>query len=376
MRFCSQCGDPIEANEKYCNKCGHRLMPENKKIPLIPKKIIIGGISIIIIALILSFFLVTILNQNSLYIDTNNYKNDSELSSQNNSKKNHTAIIYDNVYSGVALETEEDAKNLIIEDSISQKSSCPKEIEAIEEEWIQNYNITAVNLCELDVSFAQELTNVLEIIYQEYPSISDILTNITLVNGNLENNYIAAFMPVFNFAYSDQEDGFPWVIKTQILLNTTYFFNLERLSSAINQSVNTGHFPPNATIYSPVAHEFGHYLSFLAMMKNYNMSSILLIENNETNLLYKIIKDFNDGSFSLEMIEEAYNNYQQSTTSPLPFDEWRGTISDYALAKDNYGKYIYDETIAEAFHDVYLNKDAAAEASKYIVEVLQEKLES
>ena len=76
------------------------------------------------------------------------------------------------------------------------------------------------------------------------------------------------------------------------------------------------------------------------------------------------------------MIEEAYNNYQQSTTSPLPFDEWRGTISDYALAKDNYGKYIYDETIAEAFHDVYLNKDAAAEASKYIVEVLQEKLES
>ena len=56
------------------------------------------------------------------------------------------------------------------------------------------------------------------------------------------------------------------------------------------------------------------------------------------------------------------------------FDEWRGNISEYALAKDNEGNYIYDETIAEAFHDIYLNGNNANEESKYIVDVLKEKI--
>ena len=60
----------------------------------------------------------------------------------------------------------------------------------------------------------------------------------------------------------------------------------------------------------------------------------------------------------------------------MTLDEWRGTISKYALAKNNRGEYIYDETIAESFHDVYLNKNNASDASKYVVEVLKKKLES
>ena len=56
------------------------------------------------------------------------------------------------------------------------------------------------------------------------------------------------------------------------------------------------------------------------------------------------------------------------------FDTFRGSISQYALAKDNNNEYIYDETIAEAFHDVYLNKDQAVDASKYIEAVLKKYL--
>ena len=59
----------------------------------------------------------------------------------------------------------------------------------------------------------------------------------------------------------------------------------------------------------------------------------------------------------------------------VTLDEWRGTISQYALAKDNSGAYIYDETIAESFHDVYLNGDNAKDASKYIYTVLKSELE-
>jgi len=71
---------------------------------------------------------------------------------------------------------------------------------------------------------------------------------------------------------------------------------------------------------------------------------------------------------------EAYINYINDTNSNIEFDEWRNTISDYAVAKDNSGNYIYDETIAEGFHDYYLNGDNAKEASKYIIKVLKKHL--
>lgn len=80
------------------------------------------------------------------------------------------------------------------------------------------------------------------------------------------------------------------------------------------------------------------------------------------------------GNFSQKMLNEAYNRYKADTKDTIGFDEWRGTISKYAVAKDTYGKYIYDETIAEAFHDVYLNKSNSTIASRYIIKVLKEKL--
>ena len=75
-----------------------------------------------------------------------------------------------------------------------------------------------------------------------------------------------------------------------------------------------------------------------------------------------------------EEIEEAYNNYKMKTGTRWTLDEFRASISQYAVAKDNTGNYIWDETIAESFHDVYLNGDKAAPASKYVVAVLKEKL--
>ena len=74
------------------------------------------------------------------------------------------------------------------------------------------------------------------------------------------------------------------------------------------------------------------------------------------------------------MLDEAYQNYIADNGN-INFDEWRGQISEYALAKDDSGEYIYDETIAEAFHDVYLNGEDANIVSKYIVEVLKKYIE-
>jgi hypothetical protein len=227
----------------------------------------------------------------------------------------------------------------------------------------------------MDKEFAEELENVVKVIYNDYPMARGYLTNLSLANATLKEGYIAAFFPSFKFATSKDSSTYPWVMKTQILLNSSYFLNIERIEASVTEGSSSGHFPKNTTKYSPLAHEFGHYLSFIAMINNYDFDSMLLINEDNYNTFYDIVDDFSNGSFSLKMIEESYDNYKLETNTTMTLLEFRESISKYAVAKDNEGNYIYDETIAEAFHDYYLNKENAAPASKAIMKVLRKYLE-
>lgn len=393
-RFCSKCGNQVEQNAMFCNKCGIQLKPitniqtfntsqinnqtytNDNKI-----KMILIGFGSGIIVLIVVFIFVLLFDKSDYYFSNENYEENEVITqtSSNNTNANNkyrTVIITDNFYSGVKISNRSDALKLITEDSVNQKNNCPSEIKKIEEQIIKDYGITAVNLCELDIEYAKEMVNVLKTVYKEYPSIKGYITNFSITNTSMSQNYIAAFMASFLFAASDSSSGYPWVLKTQILLNSTYFLNIQKLESGVKSSSEVGHFPKNATKYSPVAHEFGHYISFLTMMRSYNSESILLIDDNNIDTFYNMVTDHNKGVFSLSMIQEAYNNYKKDTNTTLSLDEWRGTISSYALAKNNSGDYLYDETIAESFHDVYLNGDNAADASKYVIAVLKKRLGS
>ena len=385
--FCTKCGNKLDNNSKFCNMCGapnnytpissqnniNSLIYPNKtnKIKQICIGLGVGSVGVIIVLLIVIFS-----GSSGYYFhEDSNVPEIQTNNSGNKAGKYKTIIITDNKYYGISISGVSDAKDLISKDSTDQKGTCPKEILKIENEIIKKYNITAVNLCEMDIDFAKELINVLKHIYDEYPSVKGYLTNLSLWNGTLsEKSIIAEFMPVFQFASSNTTTTYPWVIKTQIFLNSTYFLNKNKLDSAVKESSSVGHFPPNASIYSPLAHELGHYISYIAMMKYYSTNSILLIDDNNFNTLINLAHDFSDGRHSLNMLEEAYNNYKNDTGDNISFDDWRGTISKYALAKDDKGRYIYDETIAEAFHDVYLNSSNAKIASKYITDVLKERL--
>ena len=417
--FCPRCGNHVEKGTKYCNKCGTFVGESIKSMSTEPslkqnnginnpnqyppyispnanqngstinkknnnKMVLIGvGSGVGLLAVVILMVVLLGGSKNNYYFSSsgnysdNNGTENTETKETNTKKgKYQTAIIIDNTYNGIKISNNSDAYKLIEKDSVSQKNKCPTEIKEVEDEIIKKYNITAVNLCEMDVDFARELENVFEIIYRDYPSARGHITNLSLRNTNMlsEGGIIAAFMPAFNFATSDSSSTFPWVFKTQVLLSSQYFLNRSKLEASTKDGSESGHFPPNSTIYSPVAHELGHYLSFLAMMNYYKMDSILLINDNNIDTFYNIYSDFGEGNYSLSMINEAYENYKKDNDTSISLDEWRGTISNYALAKDNSGEYIYDETIAEAFHDVYLNNDNAKEASKYIVNVLKEKL--
>ena len=395
--FCNKCGNKVDPNQQYCNKCGNKLIDNkfqekidynkisysnnsninnNKSLTIIFIIMIITAI--IIVGIVIYFIFYN--NINAYYFNNEVANNETEQTATNNNAqtkgKYKTDIITDNVYYGITVNSVKDANNLIIQDSVNQKKSdYSDEIIQIENSIIENYKITAVNLKEMDVEFAKELENVINKIYDDYPNARGYLTNLTLTNLNMsEMGTIALFRPVFMFGKSNTDTTRPWVIKTQIELNSSYFLNPERIESAVETSSKSGHFPPNATKYSPVAHELGHYLSFIALLNNYDVDSILIIKDNQQDIFYKLISDFDKGVFSKKMLDEAYQNYVKDNGN-INFDEWRGQISEYALAKDDSGEYIYDETIAEAFHDVYLNGEDANPVSKYIVEVLKKYIE-
>lgn len=289
-------------------------------------------------------------------------------------KEGVTSIIYDNQYlKQFDIKDEATVYRLISTDSVKQKKSCSSNITKIENEIITNYGITAVNFCEMDEGFALELKDVIKYIYNNYPSARNYLTNITLANVEPGVTYMAAFMPVFTFATSSSNTGYPVGVKSQIILNAAYFLNKSKINSSVSYGAKTGYFPKNATRSSSVAHEFGHYLSYIALLNHYNSHRLVFVKANQSKLLYDIYQDFNEGSYTYDLLVEAYNEYHKVHTN-TSFDDFRASISKYAMAKDTSGKYIYDETVAEAFHDVYLNGNNAEEASKYIVDILVSKI--
>lgn len=284
-----------------------------------------------------------------------------------------TAVVTDNMYTNVTVNNKDDAKALIVKDSDNQKNKCENDkVKEVEARIEQKYDIVAVNLCELDYKFALEIEKVLDNIHKEFPTtIKGHLTNLTLSNMG-EYGSIASFVSAKLFAKSNTLTTYPNVYKTSIFLNAEYFLNLDRFTVDMQQSEGVW-FVNNATKSSIVAHEFGHYLSFLAQLNNtQDISDVILLTRKNYSNYSNLINDSNEGVFSLKIIQEAYeNSIKQNSSQYDDIEEFRSSISEYAASTDDYGEPIYDETIAEAYHDWYLNKEKAADASKEIVSVLK-----
>lgn len=424
--YCKNCGTKYEKEDKYCNNCGNNLTKEESyqakpqdKIDLYQKtnnpykaevevkelkeKEIISIknenekesqplpikkeskllyyvcgtlIFVCLIFIVSAIFMINNKDSKKVYFDTDRNKEQEIVTSNIVLDEDETSISMNNKYYGQTILTKEQALQLIINDSTKEKKKCTNsEIAAIEEE-IEQLGITAVNLCELDIEVATELKEAIKYVYDLYPITKKYLTNFTLYNSeemNLGDNTMAFFLFHLDFAYS--ENTYPYAAKTLIAINSSYFLNKEKLDRTLSYSSQSGHFPKNATKGSVVIHELGHYLSYIVAVNEYQKDGFLITSmSNLTTLQTYTNQEVYQRKTSKSIIEEAYENYKKSYDDLKTEDEFRASISKYAMSKNDKNEYLYDETIAEAFHDYYLNKENASKASIEIYKVLDARL--
>ena len=331
----------------------------------------------IVIVSIGAFVIYSIFNTDYRFSDSENTYNENDKKTYVGTK---TVVEYDTRYKRVNINSKKDATDLISKHAESQKTKkeCSNvEIKNIESELEEAYQVPAVNLCELNTNTANYLSNLIKYVYTNYPNVKGYITNLTLANiPTEESDFIASFVPSFTFATSDSKTSFPFVIKTSLLLNSKYYLDDKALNNIVDSSAGSGYFVPNATGESIIAHEMGHYLSFVALLKSKNITENMYISNEYFKKYYEILTEYDKGNFAKKVLEEAYHDYVKANNiiGNYKFDDFRGLISSYAVVNDSKGNPIYDETIAESFHDVYVNKEKARKESIAIINTLNKYL--
>lgn len=366
---CPKCKKQIEDVEMICPECGHYLGTNLSD----KKNIIIGSFLGLIIVLLIFLTLNRFGFLSGKYFFPNNFTNDINVDTNAITNQYETDIEYNHIYYNIDISSIDEAKKLIINDSIEQKNNCSEEIIKIEDRIISKYNITAVNLCEINYNLALELENILKNINDNYPKIISNLTNITIVNS--KENFTVKFVPMRTFTISSNDSNFPWTIKTEILLNANYYLNPKLFDFTINHMNKISFYPNGANKASLLAHEIGHYLSYLVISKKNNMEFNILLNQGIINNYQSVLTEYEHDKFFLTLIDEAYEEYKKDTNTTMSLYDFRSSISKYAIVKNNNGEYVYSETIAEAFHDICLNGSNATDASKYIIKNINRYLE-
>lgn len=284
-----------------------------------------------------------------------------------------TSITYNHTYNNIEINTNEEANKLIINDSVEQKNNCPNNIIKIENEIINKYKIKAVNLCEINYNEALEIENILNFFDSNFPNTLKYLTNISIVNTN--ESYITKFIPFWIFTKSSNDLIGPWTIKTEILLNSKYFLNEDLFNETFDNIKKLSFYPRNANKISIISSEIGNFLAYLTIIKKNNMELDILLNRGNLNNYHTVLSTYENDKFFLNFVAETYEEYKKETNTTMSLYDFRKSISNYSVIKNNQGNYTYLKTISEAFHDYYLNKSSASDASKYIIKNIKKYLE-
>ena len=378
---CLKCGTEVESDDNFCPECGHwtskgySFFHDRKNIDIINGSVIkqhnrLGSLFIIMVIFVIIFIAYTSYRGNDL-LKPFIYTKRQILNKQYG--YNTTIMDKDNQYFNQKVLTSEDAKDIIQKDFFSQQWKCFSDFETlnIEKAIEKEHNIISVSLCEISGTESQKIKYTIDNIYSLFPNIDGYLTNITLTNAKNSKDYVAYFQPIYEFVNSTNDiNEYNKVNKTQILLNSYYFLDEENL----NEKIPENWYVEDATYESLIAHEFGHYITFVSLLKTKGIDNITLVTPENEMTIRDIKNIINDESYSKEIVELAISNYNNKYNTTIEIEDFAKSISNYANSKDSDGYIVYDEIIAEAVHDYYLHNNNAKNTSIEIINILKSRL--
>ena len=376
----------IEKDDNFCYKCGewttngYRFLNDKNNVRNIANgpsvrqsgRLVLLG-SLLAVSFII-FFVMLIIRGNDLFRpyfylkkQVNNY-----FYGYNTTLMNTT-----NIYNQKNVESYEDAISFIKKDLTDQDVFCfnSTEVSILANKLEDEYLIPSVSLCDMSLDEANKIKNVIDKIYSLFPNIKGSLTNITITNNKPKDEYIARFQPLYQFININEKiEVFNKVNKTQILLNSYYFLNEDNLNEPLSKVVGEDWYVKGATWESTIAHEFGHYVSFVTLLRKYNVENITFVTKDSYKEIDDILNEFNSGAHSDLLLKEALDNYNNKYNLSMTIDEFALTISKYAASKDKDGNIVADEVIAEAVHDYFIHGDNMKQTSREIINVLKSRL--
>lgn len=378
--------DEIEKDDNFCYKCGHwtargySFLKDKENINMIingetfKQNSRVSTLGSLLALSFIIFVLMLIIRGNDLFKPFFYLKKQAF----NYIYGYNTSLMRtDNKYNRKNISTHKEAIEFIKKDFSEQELYCFSEydVSIIENKIEKNYSIPSVSFCDISLEETKKIQNVIDRMYSLFPNIKGALTNITITNADTNSEYIAHFQPMYQFVNINENiNSYNKVNKTQILLNSYYFLNEDIMSKPVESIVGENWYVKDATWESTIAHELGHYISFVSLLKKNSIDNITLVTKENKNTIDNILNDFNSGLYSTTLVMEALTNYNNKYKTNITLKEFASTISKYAASVDKNGNLIADETIAEAIHDYYLHGNNIKETSKEIVSVIKSKL--
>ena len=371
----------IEDDDNFCYKCGHwtargySLINHNKIDKIIDKKHVNQNDKFAYLFALFSFSMILVIGS-SIYRGQNILKPFIFLKRQVvNYKYGYDATILrtDNQYFNMVIHDIDDAEEIIKSDFNKQKWQCKSNIEVrkLEKKLEDDFNIPSVSFCDVSPNEAKQIYNVISSMYELFPGIDGYLTNISITNSDDSDSYVAYFQPIYQFVNRGSNIlEYNRVNKTQILLNSYYFAN----DDVLNNNVKDNWYVKDSTWESLIAHEIGHYITYVTFLKSKKITNMTLVTKDNIDSVDEIINVINNQEYSLEIVNEAINNYNLKYDKNVSASSFASNISNYASAKNSNGEFIYDEIIAEAVHDYYLHGYNASKESMQIIDILKSRL--
>ena len=376
---CFVCNSEIESDDNFCHHCGHwtargyaYFNQDEEHLKLLNGKVNSSREKIVTLFVLISLLVILFVGI-SIFRGTAILKPFVYIKKQIlNSKYGYSTsvIITDRQYQRLDINDLNDAYGIIESDILSQVWQCRDDLDVyhIEEDLKKKYNIKSISFCDMNIVEVNKIRGVLERMFSLFPGVIGYLDTISITNANVKDDYIAYYQPIYQFVNRNENIKlYNKVNKSQMLLNSYYYLNDDMLSKNISDVIGNNFYVKDANWESIVAHEFGHYITYVSLLKKKNIANMTLITPDNEVLQNELISIINHHVYSREIIEKALNNYNEKYHQSLNIDSFISSISKYAGVS-------VDEAIAEAVHDYYLHYNEANSCSIEIINVLKENL--